>query len=98
MATRWKVARLTAAGRTSQWEYADRIVTLEKRSVQRFGAAAVAALRADLERLAHDPDAVSPLMRGLDPYPANWRADVGPPETLPDYPMVLHRGGFPDGR
>ncbi len=94
---RWKVARLTAAGREAQWEYADRIAALEKRSVQRFGAAAVATLRADLERLAHDSGAGSPLMRGLDPYPDNWRASVRPPQTLPHYPMVLHRGGYPDG-
>ena len=36
-------------------------------------------------------------MRGLEPYPDNWRADVRPPQALPHYPMVLHRGGFPDG-
>ena len=26
-----------------------------------------------------------------------WRAAVPKPETLPHYPMLLHRGGFPDG-
>ena len=44
-----------------------------------------------------DNPAASPLMRGLEPYPDNWRADVRPPQALPHYPMVLHRGGFPDG-
>ena len=59
----------------------------------------VAQLRATLEPLAGDPDdpAHAPLMGGLEPYPDNWRADVRPPETLPHFPMVLHRGGFPDG-
>jgi methyltransferase (TIGR00027 family) len=35
--------------------------------------------------------------QGLDPYPDNWRASVRRPVTLPHYPMVLHRGGYPDG-
>jgi hypothetical protein len=39
----------------------------------------------------------SPLFRGLEPYPDGWRASVRKPNTLPHYPMVLHRGGFPDG-
>lgn len=26
-----------------------------------------------------------------------WRASVRKPDTLPRYPIVLHRGGFPDG-
>jgi hypothetical protein len=63
------------------------------------GADTVAGLRAALEPLAGDPDdaANSPLMAALEPYPDNWRADVRPPQTLPYFPMVLHRGGFPDG-
>ena len=36
-------------------------------------------------------------MRGLEPYPDGWRAKVRRPEALPHYPMVLHRGGYPDG-
>jgi hypothetical protein len=39
----------------------------------------------------------SRLFSGLDPYPEGWRARVIEPETLPHYPMVLHRGGYPDG-
>jgi len=26
-----------------------------------------------------------------------WRAKFRRPEVLPHYPMVLHRGGYPDG-
>lgn len=37
------------------------------------------------------------LMQGLEPYPDGWRAKVRRPEVLPHYPMVLHRGGYPDG-
>jgi len=34
---------------------------------------------------------------GLEPYPDNWPASIRPAGTLPWYPMVLHRGGYPDG-
>jgi hypothetical protein len=44
-----------------------------------------------------DPAQAPPLFRALEPYPDNWRAQVRPPATLPYYPMVLHRGGYPDG-
>jgi hypothetical protein len=72
---------------------------LDDRIGSRFGPDTVAGLRAALEPLAGDPDnpAQSPLMAGLEPYPDNWRADTPPPRTLPHFPMVLHRGGFPDG-
>jgi hypothetical protein len=38
-----------------------------------------------------------PLFGGLEPYPDNWRALVRRPDVLPHFPMVLHRGGYPDG-
>jgi hypothetical protein len=64
-----------------------------------YGAVAVAALRAALEPLVEDGTlASSPLARGLEPYPDNWRAAVRQtPVTLPHFPVVLHRGGYPDG-
>jgi hypothetical protein len=52
----------------------------------------VRQLRVSLERLVGEP-----LSRGLEPYPDGWRASVPRAETLPQYHMVLHRGGFPDG-
>jgi hypothetical protein len=58
----------------------------------------ICSLRGALERLVGEGNAqASPLFRGLEPYPDGWRASVGKPATLPHYPMVLHRGGFPDG-
>jgi hypothetical protein len=48
-----------------------------------------------LERLVSDPE--SRLSKGLGPPPGGWRAAVRAKATLPQYPMVLHRGGFPDG-
>ncbi len=32
-----------------------------------------------------------------DLYRDGWRSKVRMPDTLPHFPMVLHRGGFPDG-
>ena len=97
---RGKAARLTPRGQEAQWAYTAGIATVEQKSAERFGADAIARLRAALETAAPgDPGdpAASPLMQGLEPYPDNWRADIRPPRTLPHYPMVLHRGGFPDG-
>ncbi len=34
---------------------------------------------------------------GLKPYPDGWRAKRPPIQLLPAFPMVLHRGGYPDG-
>ena len=46
------------------------------------------ALRAALE-----PIDVSPAPR----YERGWRAEIAVPDTLPHHPLVLHRGGYPDG-
>jgi hypothetical protein len=54
-----------------------------------------AALRTSLEPLAAGQP--PPLFGGLEPYPDNWRASVRRPDVLPRFPMVLHRGGYPDG-
>jgi len=96
---RFKVVRLTNRGQEAQWRYTDWTERLDDVAGQRLGAGAVAALRAALEPLVGDPDdpAHSPLMGGLEPHPDNWRADTRPPQTLPHFPMCLHRGGFPDG-
>jgi hypothetical protein len=64
----------------------------------RFGKDIIRTLRGLLETLVGEPTAqISPLFRGLEPYPDGWRASVRKPTALPHYPMVLHRGGFPDG-
>ena len=72
--------------------------TVEERWTQRFGRDTIGALRQPLETLAAAADGrPPPLFQALEPYPDNWRASVRPPRTLPHYPMVLHRGGYPDG-
>jgi hypothetical protein len=55
----------------------------------RFGEAAVDGLRRALDGLE--------LWGGLELYPDGWRAAVRRPRELPWYPMILHRGGYPDG-
>lgn len=96
--SRVKVARLTAKGKEAQDACRKLLAEIEKHWQARFGEKAIAALRESLQRLAGEGGAqTSPLFRGLEPYPDGWRALKPKPETLPHYPMVLHRGGFPDG-
>jgi DNA-binding MarR family transcriptional regulator len=94
--SRAKLVRLTEKGHEARSAYHQRAVEIEERWQQRFGEAPVRALREQLEPLVGEP-AASPLFRGLDPYPDGWRASVRKPQTLPHFPMVLHRGGWPDG-
>ncbi len=77
-----KVARLTAKGVEAQKRYFRLLEDIEQRWQGRH------RLREAL-RLS--------LFAGLEPYPEGWRASVPRPVMLPHYPMVLHRGGFPDG-
>jgi len=94
----WKIVRLTARGVAERQAGLRRIAEIETRWLSRFGAEAIRRLRESLEELAADgTTAHSPLFEGLEPYPDGWRAAVRKPRTLPHYPMVLHRGGYPDG-
>jgi DNA-binding MarR family transcriptional regulator len=86
--SRTKIVRLTAEGLRAKDEYRQRLAAIEERWRARFGAD-VDALRAALT-----PMADAPLVA---PNPTGWRAAVRQPNTLPHYPMVLHRGGYPDG-
>jgi methyltransferase (TIGR00027 family) len=94
-ASRGKVARLTPRGLDAQRLYHELAGDIERRWHDRFTPAVTTALRASLEPLAAGQP--PPLFGGLEPYPDNWRASVRRPGTLPHFPMVLHRGGYPDG-
>jgi hypothetical protein len=94
---RWKVAGLTAQGDQARQHYLRQVSAIESRWRERFGPHAVGALRGALEPLTGDAGPSSPLRAGLTTVAANWRAAVRQPEVLPHYPMVLHRGGYPDG-
>lgn len=92
---RWQVATLTAKGRSVQNKCRERLSETEASWQARFGSQTVAALREALDRLVSAPGAR--LFERLEPPPGVWRASVRRPDVLPQYPMVLHRGGFPDG-
>jgi hypothetical protein len=101
-ASRGKVARLTEKGGRAQNKFRRLLGQTETTWTEQFGADVVDRLRASLGVLVGENpgDAGarrSPLFAGLQPYPDGWRASVRPFGTLPHYPMVLHRGGYPDG-
>jgi DNA-binding MarR family transcriptional regulator len=96
-AARTKLVRLTPQGRLEQDAYRRRLSLIEERWQARFGRETISNLRESLEPLVGEPTSSSPLFLGLEPYPDGWRASVRKPDTLPHYPMVLHRGGYPDG-
>jgi DNA-binding MarR family transcriptional regulator len=93
---RSKMLELTPKGREAREAYSRRVRSIEENWRGRFGADGLRSLRASLEKLtgAGDP---SPLLRGIEPYPDGWRAARPKPESLPHFPMILYRGGFPDG-
>jgi DNA-binding MarR family transcriptional regulator len=85
---RARLARLTASGLLACAAHLDRVAAVEREWVRRAGKETVHAVREALEL---------PLLAGLAPYPDGWRAQVPPPQTLPHFPFVSHRGGYPDG-
>jgi DNA-binding MarR family transcriptional regulator len=95
---RAKIALLTPKGREAQDAYRQLLGVIEERWQARFGKNVIRNLRQALERLVDETTAQdSPVFRGLEPHPGGWRASVRKPDTLPHFPVVLHRGGFPDG-
>ncbi len=92
-----KVVRLTGKGEAAQRANEARLAAVEAAWRDRFGSDATDSLRASVEAIVQPGAGRSPLFRGLAPDPDGWRATVPIPETLPHFPMVLHRGGYPDG-
>jgi hypothetical protein len=99
-----RVARLTPAGeelRAGDRGLHDRV---GKQWANRFGADVLGRLRETLERVLDH----RALAAGLTPHPDGWRSSkpylplteallADPRGRLPHHPMVLHRGGWPDG-
>ena len=88
---RGQSASLTPTGLAAREACVERLAALEQGWRARFGATAIEALRTPLERLQPR------LFEGLEPPASGWRARLKPPDILPHHPMVLHRGGYPDG-
>ncbi|HEY0804699.1 MAG TPA: hypothetical protein VGD84_06535, partial [Pseudonocardiaceae bacterium] len=79
---------LTSTGQRAHGTYHRLGTEIEQHWRDQFGTDTIDELLAALKPLAGAPPA---------PYPDGWRATVRRPTTLPHHPMVLHRGGFPDG-
>jgi len=91
------VVRLTGLGAAAQLANAQRLAAIEASLPARYDRDAVNGLRSSLEEIVQPDAGRSPLFDGLLPHPGGWRASVPPPARLPHFPMVLHRGGYPDG-
>jgi DNA-binding MarR family transcriptional regulator len=100
--SRAKSVRLTPTGLVAQGGAGDRLRLVEEDWRSRFGSDRIDQL---CDLLAGIIDAAAP---GLVPDPAGWRAHPpyvartqamirDPGAALPHYPMVSHRGGYPDG-
>jgi DNA-binding MarR family transcriptional regulator len=106
---RRKAARLTPKGLRSQDASRRLLAAIEERWRARYGPDCTGRLRESLQRLLDPVDGgQSRLSEGLRPYPDGWRAHKpylpqttaminDPGGSLPHYPVVSHRGGFPDG-
>jgi hypothetical protein len=96
-----KEVSLTKEGLAEQTQHARIANAVERRWRKRLGGA--------FDRLAEALVTGRQLALGLQPYPDGWRASrnpyrarteavlADPAAALPRYPMVLHRGGYPDG-
>lgn len=99
-----KVASLTAEGMDAQGAHAERLAQVERTWTERFGADLITAVRHSAEALLGH----AAFAQGLKTPEGGWRGTGRykpltaafidrPREALPQYPMVLHRGGWPDG-
>lgn len=98
-AGRGKTVRLTEKGQHARETYRQLVVDIEGRWRGRYGADEVGALRYSLEKLVGAPDEGPSrfLSLAIEPPAGNWRGMVRTPVGLPHHPMILHRGGYPDG-
>lgn len=91
---RGKQVRLTDKGLKAQERYKKSVAIVTGRWESRPENR---RMRNSLEEIVGGELASSRLSEGLIPPPPGWRASVPRPRTLPDHPMVLIRGGWPDG-
>ncbi len=104
-----RLAQLTAKGRAVQADGRALASRIERDWQQRFGADVIGALTGAAQEIFAAYDREQPrLAEGLRPYLDGWRAHPpylaqttallrDPAAALPHYPVVSHRGGFPDG-
>jgi DNA-binding MarR family transcriptional regulator len=95
-AKRGKSVAPTARGRKAKGAAAAKLAALEATWDERHGAT-VARVREALAPVAAGGGPDSPLVTGAVHPPGSWRAEAKPLARLPRFPLVTHRGGFPDG-
>jgi hypothetical protein len=100
--------RLTLRGEQAQEAYHQRSGVVVDGWRARSGDGVIDGLAGALRALYAQPDGQPLIAAGLVPYPGGWRAHppyrrlteamiADPAGALPHYPMVSHRGGYPDG-
>jgi hypothetical protein len=104
-----KSVRLTAKGRDARGATPAVHESVLRDWEARFGRTSIVRLRTAADVLLEQRDGTrAKFALGLEPYPDGWRAErkylprteamlEDPATGLPQYPMVLHRGGWPDG-
>jgi DNA-binding MarR family transcriptional regulator len=86
-AKRGKSVSLTSRGEKAKAASVAKLTALEATWDERHGAT-----------LARVREALAPFTDGpAPPPPGTWRAEAKPLARLPRFPLVTHRGGFPDG-
>jgi hypothetical protein len=93
---RGKSVRLTDEGVAAQRAGAALLADVDERW-RRRGGEDLQTLRDELEAIVGDGRSGAPVFEGLTPYPECWRAKEKPITALPHQPLVMHRGGYPDG-
>ena len=89
---------LTDAGRSAKSDYETLVRTIEHLWAKQFGGDVTRRLRSALEQVVVDETLDrSPLAELVKAPEGCWRSWVKTAETLPHFPMILHRGGYPDG-
>ena len=105
---RGKHVRLTPRGEQAREAYHQRAGVVVEGWRARSGDSVVDGLAGALRALYAQPDGQPLIAAGLVPHPGGWRAHppyrrlteamiADPAGALPHYPMVTHRGGYPDG-
>jgi hypothetical protein len=94
---RLRAVVLSEKGRAARRAHGVRLAQIEARWRERFGAETVDRVLHALSAIAGDAAPSQALLAGMRPPSSGWRAALPPITVLPGFPMVLHRGGFPDG-
>ena len=88
---------LTPAGLQARGAHAGLLGQIEAQWRSRFGDDVVVGLIAALQASVTGPRGEALLAAATAPPASGWRAAAQTSGILPWQPMVLHRGGFPDG-